>query len=78
MKLPYQTGLAPKTTNDGYGAKGTAPSQLRFHIEGGLQAGLPEAEIVEIMLLISVYAGSPAAFNGILAAYEVANSMKEK
>ena len=53
-------------------AKGTAPSQLRFHIGGGLRAGLSDVEIVEIMLLISVYAGFPAALNGILATREVA------
>jgi 4-carboxymuconolactone decarboxylase len=53
-------------------AKGTAPSQLRFHIGGGLRVGLSEAEIVEIMLLVSQYAGFPAALNGILATREVA------
>ena len=58
-------------------AKGTAPSQLRFHIAGGLRAGLSEAEIVEIMLLVSLYAGFPAALNGILATREVASVMKE-
>jgi 4-carboxymuconolactone decarboxylase len=59
-------------------AKGTAPSQLRFHIGGGLRAGLSEAEIVEIMLLVSIYAGFPAALNGILATREVATALKEK
>jgi len=59
-------------------AKGTAPSQLRFHIGGGLRAGLTEAEIVEIMLLISIYAGFPAALNGILATHEVAMALQEK
>jgi 4-carboxymuconolactone decarboxylase len=59
-------------------AKGTAPSQLRFHIGGGLRAGLSEAEIVEIMLLISVYAGFPAALNGILATREVAEALKDE
>ncbi len=58
-------------------AKGNALPQLRFHIGGGLRAGLSEAEIVEIMLLISVYAGFPAALNGILATPEVAASVKE-
>ncbi|MDD1724425.1 MAG: carboxymuconolactone decarboxylase family protein [Methanospirillum sp.] len=58
-------------------AKGTAPSQLRFHIGGGLRAGLTEAEIVEIMILISVYAGFPAALNGILATREVSSSLEE-
>lgn len=56
-------------------AKGTAPSQLRFHIGGGLRAGLTETEIVEIMLLISIYAGFPAALNGILATRETAAAM---
>jgi len=59
-------------------AKGTAPSQLRFHIGGGLRAGLSEAEIVEIMLLISIYAGFPAALNGILATREVVVALKEE
>jgi 4-carboxymuconolactone decarboxylase len=59
-------------------AKGTAPSQLRFHIGGGLRAGLSEAEIVEIMLLVSIYAGFPAALNGILATREVAETIKDE
>ena len=59
-------------------AKGTAPSQLRFHIGGGLRAGLSEAEIVEIMLLVSIYAGFPAALNGILATREVAEVLKDE
>lgn len=59
-------------------AKGTAPSQLRFHIGGGLRTGLTEAEIVEIMLLVSIYAGLPAALNGILATREVAETLKEE
>ena len=59
-------------------AKGTAPSQLRFHIGGGLRAGLSEAEIVEIMLLVSIYAGFPAALNGILATREVAEALKDE
>ncbi|MFA4860834.1 carboxymuconolactone decarboxylase family protein [Methanoregula sp.] len=59
-------------------AKGTAPSQLRFHIGGGLRAGLSEEEIIEIMLLISIYAGFPAALNGILATREVASTLKEE
>ncbi|MCK9578869.1 MAG: carboxymuconolactone decarboxylase family protein [Methanoregula sp.] len=59
-------------------AKGTAPTQLRFHIGGGLKAGLSEAEIVEILLLISIYAGFPAALNGILATREVVALQKDE
>jgi len=73
----YARGILPirnrqAATIAALAAKGTAPSQLRFHIGGGLKAGLLEAEIIEIMLLISLYAGFPAALNGILATREVA------
>jgi 4-carboxymuconolactone decarboxylase len=79
----YARGLLPlrnrqAATIAGLAAKGTAPSQLRFHIGGGLRAGLTEEEIVEIMLLISIYAGFPAALNGILATREVADVLKEE
>jgi 4-carboxymuconolactone decarboxylase len=78
----YARGLLPlrnrqAATIAALAAKGTAPPQLRFHIGGGLRAGLTEAEIVEIMLLISVYAGFPAALNGILATREVVTAIKE-
>lgn len=62
----------------GLAAKGTAPAQLRFHIGGGFRAGLSEAEIVEIMILLSVYAGFPAALNGILATREVATALQNE
>ena len=79
----YARGILPvrnrqAATIAALAAKGTAPSQLRFHIGGGLRAGLTEAEIVEIMLLVSVYAGFPAALNGILAAREVAEALKDE
>jgi 4-carboxymuconolactone decarboxylase len=52
-------------------ALGTAPAQLKVHIEGGLNVGLSQAEIVEILMQMAVYAGFPAALNGIFAAKEV-------
>lgn len=51
-------------------AMGNAKSQLKFHINAGLNIGLTENEVKEIMLLMSVYAGFPAAINGT-------NSLKE-
>lgn len=54
-------------------AMGTAPSQLRFHIQAALNIGVTQVDIVEIMLLMSVYAGFPAAINGTLALKEVVN-----
>ena len=79
----YARGILPlrnrqAATIAALAAKGTAPPQLRFHIGGGLRAGLTEAEIVEIMLLVSVYAGFPAALNGILATREVSELMKNE
>ncbi len=45
-------------------ALGNAQPQLKFHINAGLNIGLSETEIKEIILLMSVYAGFPAALNG--------------
>jgi 4-carboxymuconolactone decarboxylase len=46
-------------------AMGTASEQLFFHISAGLNVGLSKEEIVEVMILMSVYAGFPAAINGV-------------
>lgn len=43
---------------------GNAQSQLKFHIKAGLNIGLTNSEVKEIMLLMTVYAGFPAAING--------------
>jgi len=45
-------------------ALGNAKPQLKFHINAGLNIGLTEIEVKEIMLLMSVYAGFPSAING--------------
>jgi 4-carboxymuconolactone decarboxylase len=52
-------------------AMGTAASQLKFHIAGGLRAGLTRENIREIMILISAYAGFPAAINGTTVLQEI-------
>ncbi len=52
-------------------AMGNATPQLKVHIEGGLNVGLSRDEIVEIMMQMAVYAGFPAALNGLFAAKEV-------
>jgi len=52
-------------------ALGNALPQLKFHISGGLNIGLTADEIKEIMLLMSVYCGFPAAINGTNALKEV-------
>ncbi|MFE3522622.1 carboxymuconolactone decarboxylase family protein [Streptomyces sp. NPDC059161] len=52
-------------------AMGNAAPQLRFHIAGALNVGVTPAEVVEILIHTAVYAGFPAALNGIGAAREV-------
>jgi len=59
-------------------ALGNAQPQLKFHINAGLNIGLTETEINEIMLLMSVYAGFPAAINGTNILKEVVNERAKK
>ncbi|WP_433758776.1 carboxymuconolactone decarboxylase family protein [Nocardia sp. CA-135398] len=55
-------------------AMGNALPQLRFHIDGALNVGCTREEIVETLIHVSLYAGFPAALNGIGAAREVFES----
>ena len=52
-------------------ALGNAQPQLNVHIHGALNVGCTRQEIVEIMIQMAVYAGFPAALNGVSAAKEV-------
>lgn len=52
-------------------AMGNAAPQLKVHIEAGLNVGLTRDEIIEIIMQMAVYAGFPAALNGLFAAREV-------
>lgn len=52
-------------------AMGTATPQLKVHIEAPLNVGLSQEEIIEILMQMAVYAGFPAALNGLFAAKEV-------
>jgi len=45
--------------------------QLKSHINGALNLGITEREIVELLMQMAVYAGFPAAINAVLAAAEV-------
>jgi len=57
-------------------AMGNAVSQLKFHINGGLNIGLTAEEIKEIILLMTIYAGFPSAINGTNALKEVLEERK--
>jgi 4-carboxymuconolactone decarboxylase len=52
-------------------ALGTATPQLEVHIQAGLNVGLGREEIVETIIQMAVYAGFPAALNGLFAARKV-------
>jgi 4-carboxymuconolactone decarboxylase len=52
-------------------ALGTAQPQLKVHIHGALNVGCTRVEVVEIIIQMAVYAGFPAALNGMFAAKEV-------
>lgn len=52
-------------------ARGGAEPQLRAHLHGALNVGWSEQEIVELMIELAVYAGFPAALNGLFAARDV-------
>jgi 4-carboxymuconolactone decarboxylase len=52
-------------------AMGNAAPQLKVHIAAGLNVGLTRQEIVEILMQMAVYAGFPAALNGLFAAKAV-------
>ena len=50
---------------------GTATPQLKVHIHGALNVGLTQEQVVEVLMQMALYAGMPAALNGIAAAREV-------
>ncbi|MDH6231524.1 4-carboxymuconolactone decarboxylase [Mesorhizobium soli] len=52
-------------------ALGNARPQLKVHVQAGLNVGLSRDEIVETIMQMAVYAGFPAALNGLFAAKEV-------
>lgn len=59
-------------------ALGNAQPQLKFHINAGLNIGLTETEIKEIMLLMTVYSGFPSAINGTNTLKEVIEERKDE
>jgi len=52
-------------------AMGNARPQLKVHINAALNVGVTRDEIVETIMQMAVYAGFPAALNGLSAAKEV-------
>lgn len=73
--IDSRLGLGPRdreiATIAALAAMGNAAPQLEVHIEAGLNVGLTRDEITEILMPTAVYAGFPAALNGLFAAKEV-------
>ena len=59
-------------------AMGNAKPQLKTHIKSALAAGCSQKEIIELMMHVSVFAGFPAALNGLFAAKEVFDKQDAK
>ena len=59
-------------------ALGNCPLQLKSHINGALNAGCARGEVVEVIIQMAVYAGFPAALNGLYAAKDVFKERDEK
>jgi 4-carboxymuconolactone decarboxylase len=52
-------------------ALGNARPQLEVHLHAALNVGCSRGEVVEVLIQMAVYAGFPAALNGIDAARKV-------
>jgi 4-carboxymuconolactone decarboxylase len=52
-------------------AKGTMEPQMKVHLRAALNVGCTKQEIVELMYHMSIYAGFPAALNGLSATRQV-------
>jgi len=48
-------------------ALGNARPQLEVHLHGALNVGASQEEIVEVIIQMALYAGFPAALNGVAA-----------
>ncbi|GAL11453.1 4-carboxymuconolactone decarboxylase [Vibrio astriarenae] len=50
---------------------GNCAPQLKVHLHAALNVGCSEAELKEVILQMSVYAGFPAALNGMFALKDI-------
>lgn len=59
-------------------AMGNAIPQFKVHVAAGLNVGLTQEEILEIVIQMAVYAGFPAALNALFAVDEVFRASAEQ
>ncbi|KUG28724.1 4-carboxymuconolactone decarboxylase [hydrocarbon metagenome] len=58
-------------------ARGTMEPQLKVHVKAARAVGLSREQIVEVIIQMAVYAGFPAAINGLFAARAAFREMGE-
>jgi 4-carboxymuconolactone decarboxylase len=73
LRSRYIATIAALTALGGH----TAP-QLKVNLRGGLQAGLSQQEIGEVIWQMALYGGFPAAINALNAALEVFEEIEEE
>jgi len=56
--------------------QGYALKELKAHIHNALNAGCTQEQVVETIMQMSVYAGFPAALNGLFVAGEVFEELR--
>lgn len=52
-------------------ALGNGAPQLRVHVESAAKAGISKAEVVEILMQISLYSGFPTALNALADCHDL-------
>lgn len=57
--------------------QGNAGKELKAHIQGALNVGCSRQEVVEVLMQMAVYAGFPAALNGIMVAKELFDELDQ-
>lgn len=57
---------------------GNCTPQLKVHLQAAMNVGCSEEEIKEVILQMSVYAGFPAALNGMFAFKEVLEGLQKE
>ncbi len=55
-----------------------ARPQLKLYMHAALNVGCTKKQIVEVLIQMAVYAGFPAAANGVMALKEVLEERKAK
>jgi len=52
-------------------ATGKAGPQLRIHVESAVRSGISKAEVVEVLMQVSLYAGFPASLNALAGCHDL-------